>query len=130
MSEIVKMQFPAKREYLKAIRLAVSGIACNNQYDVDELEDLKSCVAEACILFLCRQENEFLNLSIECSEELHVKVSGTGSQTICVECTECTDFSEEISKMMIQSLSDHAVFEEEKGILQAVSFNKKPNGRQ
>ncbi len=56
MADTVKMQFPAKREYLKAIRLAVAGIACNSAYDVDEIEDLKTCVAESCILFLCRQK--------------------------------------------------------------------------
>ena len=126
MAETVKMQFPAKREYLKAIRLAVSGIACNIAYDVDEIEDLKTCVAESCILFLCRQKSEELEISVECKDDVRVIVRGQGRQILCEECAECTGFSEVISRLMIQSLSDAASFEEENGMLKSVSFSKKP----
>ena len=126
MADTVKMQFPAKRESLKAIRLAVAGIACNSAYDVDEIEDLKTCVAESCILFLCRQKSETLEIVVDCGDHVSVTVRGEGRQIVCEECTECTGFSEEISKLMIQSLSDDAVFEEEDGMLKAVSFGKKP----
>ncbi|WP_066684065.1 ATP-binding protein [Christensenella intestinihominis] len=126
MAETVKMQFPAKREYLKAIRLAVAGIACNSEYDVDEIEDLKTCVAESCILFLCRQKSEALEILVDCGDRVYVTVRGEGRQVLCEECAECTGFSEEISKLMIQSLSDDAEFEEEDGMLKSVSFGKKP----
>ncbi|MEF9987854.1 MAG: hypothetical protein RR597_01845 [Christensenella sp.] len=129
MAEIIKMQFPAKREYLKAIRLAVSGIACNIEYDVDEIEDIKTCVAEACILFLCRQKSEGLELFVECGQGIRIEVCGTGAQQICEECVDCTGFSEEISRMMIQSLSDNAKFEEENGMLQSISFGKIPSNQ-
>ena len=72
MADTVKMQFPAKREYLKAIRLAVAGIACNSAYDVDEIEDLKTCVAESCILFLCRQKSETLEIVVDCGDHVSV----------------------------------------------------------
>ena len=127
MAETIKMQFPANREYLKAIRLAVSGIACNIEYDVDEIEDLKACVGEACLLFLCGQKSENLELSVECGEGMRIVVCGTGKQTVCEACTDCTGFSEEISKLMIQSLSDDAEFEDENGLLLSISFSKKPN---
>ncbi len=127
MAETIKMQFPAKREYLKAIRLAVSGIACNIEYDVDEIEDLKTCVGEACILFLCGQQSENLELSVECAQSMHIRVRGTGNVTMCEGCADCTGFSEEISRLMIQSLSEDAEFEEEDGLLKSISFSKKPN---
>lgn len=127
MAETIKMQFPAKREYLKAIRLAVSGIACNIEYDVDEIEDMKACVGEACLLFLCGQKSEILELFVECGDSMRVSVQGKGAQTICEDCADCTGFSEEISRLMIQSLSDDAEFEEENGLLQSISFSKKPN---
>ncbi len=126
MAEVIKMQFPAKREYIKAIRLAVSGIACNIDYNVDEIEDLKACVAEACILFLCGQESEGLQLAIECGDKISVEVRGTGETKVCMDCDDCTGFSEEISRLMIQSLSDDSEFFEENGILRAVSFTKQP----
>ncbi|MBC5646917.1 ATP-binding protein [Christensenella tenuis] len=126
MTDTVRMKFPAKREYLKAIRLAVAGIACNSAYDVDEIEDLKTCVAESCILFLCRQKSEILEVVVDCGDHVSVTVRGEGRQVVCEECVECTGFSEEISKLMIQSLSDDAEFEEEDGMLRSVSFGKRP----
>ena len=45
---------------------------------------------------------------------------------MCEECTDCTGFSEEISRLMIESLSDDADFHEENGVLQEVTFSKKP----
>lgn len=126
MSEVIKIQFPAKREYIKAIRLAVSGIACNIDYNVDEIEDLKACVAEACILFLCRQASDGLEITLGCDDAIRVSVRGTGNMKMCEECTDCTGFSEEISRLMIESLSDDADFHEENGVLQEVTFSKKP----
>ena len=61
---------------------------------------------------------------MDCGDHVSVTVRGEGRQIVCEECTECTGFSEEISKLMIQSLSDDAVFEEEDGMLKAVSFGK------
>ncbi|MEA4854477.1 MAG: hypothetical protein VB082_09440 [Christensenella sp.] len=126
MAERIEMRFPAKREYMKAIRLAVSGIACNINYNLDEIEDMKTCVAEACILFLCGQTCDELVLQIECEDGLHVDVHGVGVVPVCGECTDCTGFSEEISRLMIESLSENACFEEEEGILKKISFSKTP----
>ena len=88
MAEIIEMRFPAKREYMKAIRLAVSGIACNIDYDVDEIEDLKTCVAESCILFLCGQTCESIELKVECAGSMQVKVRGIDISPVCEECED------------------------------------------
>ncbi len=126
MAEIIEMRFPAKREYIKAIRLAVSGIACNIEYTVDEIEDLKTCVAEACILFLCGQTCESIELNIECEQSVNVKIRGLQISPLCEECEDCTGFNEEISRLMIQSLSEDAQFLERDGVLSEVSFQKTP----
>ncbi|MEG2203022.1 MAG: hypothetical protein RRY10_05175 [Christensenellaceae bacterium] len=126
MSEIVKLQFPAKKEYIKAIRLAVSGIACNIDYNVDEIEDIKSCVAEACILFLCGQMCAGLHINIKSSDQLEIRVRAQKAECSLCDGQDCTGFSEEISKLMIQSLSDQSEFVEEDGILKEIYFVKKP----
>ena len=126
MAEIIEMRFPAKREYMKAIRLAVSGIACNIDYDVDEIEDLKTCVAESCILFLCGQTCESIELKVECAGSMQVKVRGIDISPVCEECEDCTGFNEEISRLMIQSLSEDAEFLEQDGVIREITFRKTP----
>ena len=127
MAEIIEMKFPAKREYMKAIRLAVSGIACNIDYDVDEIEDLKTCVGESCILFLCGQTCKGIELKIECADSMLITVRGLEISPVCEECEDdCTGFNEEISKLMIQSLSEDAEFLEQDGMLREITFKKTP----
>lgn len=123
MTEFVKMQFPADTEYISTIRLAVSGIAGKMDYNVDEIEDLKSCVAESCLLLLCGQECDGLVLDIEVDDSLKFKVGAVDAKPAS-DCSECEDFNEEISRLMIEALSNNAEFEEENGILKAISFDK------
>ncbi|WP_066648610.1 hypothetical protein [Christensenella timonensis] len=126
MAEIIEMRFPAKREYIKAIRLAVSGIACNIEYTVDEIEDLKTCVAESCILFLCGQTCEGIEIGIECTDSISIRVKGLEISPVCEECEDCTGFNEEISRLMIQSLGEEARFVERDGMLHEIAFKKSP----
>ncbi|MEA5004581.1 MAG: hypothetical protein VB081_13930 [Christensenella sp.] len=129
MAEMIEMRFPAKREYIKAIRLAVSGIACNIEYTVDEIEDLKTCVAEACILLLCGQTCEAIGLDIECSDNINFRIHGLAIDPVCEECDDCTGFNEEISRLMIQSLSEDVQFVEKDGVLNEILFKKSPTAQ-
>ncbi|MDL2237618.1 hypothetical protein LJC56_07305 [Christensenellaceae bacterium OttesenSCG-928-K19] len=122
MTEYVKMQFPADTEYISAIRLAVSGVAGKKDYNVDEIEDLKSCVSEACLLVLCGQECSGLSVDIAIEDSLKLKVEGLDAKPLA--CEECEDFNEEISKLMIEALSENVEFKEVDGILYTVSFEK------
>ncbi|MGI6152818.1 MAG: hypothetical protein ACOYJB_03135 [Christensenellaceae bacterium] len=124
MTEIIRMQFPANANYISAIRLAVSGIAGNMDYNIEEIEDLKSCIGEACILFLCGEECKGVDIAITLSEQIDIAVEGRYETKTPAACGECTEFSGEISKIMIQSLSDDAVFEEEDDVLRRISFSK------
>ena len=123
MAEHIRLQFPADTEYIGAIRLAVSGIAGKMDFKVDEIEDLKSCVAEACILLLCGQKCAALDIGIDVDGEIRLKVEGTDVKP--GECEDCAEFNEEISRIMIEALSDDAEFHEENGILYSIAFQKR-----
>lgn len=128
MEDKINIQFPAKSNYISAIRLAVSAIAEQMNFNVTEIDDLKSCVAEACILFLCGEYCESISIEITIKDKIHVLVEGmlrneAACKGLCGE-----EFSSEISKIIIQSLSDEANIHEEDGILKRISFSKKAEG--
>ena len=91
-----------------------------------EIEDLKTCVAESCILFLCGQTCEGIELNIECADSISIRVRGLEIDPVCEDCDDCTGFNEEISRLMIQSLSEEAQFLEQDGVLHEIIFKKSP----
>ena len=44
----LEIRFPSRREYVGVVRLAISGIAQRCNFTIDEIEDLKIAVTEAC----------------------------------------------------------------------------------
>jgi anti-sigma regulatory factor (Ser/Thr protein kinase) len=81
MAESIQMRFPADTEYIGAIRLAVSGVAGKLDYAVDEIEDMKSCVAEACLLILYGGECDGIDVGIEIVGGMKLFVSGVDEWT-------------------------------------------------
>jgi serine/threonine-protein kinase RsbW len=50
--DVIRLQFPARPEYILAVRLAVSAVAERVGFDIEDIEDLKVASAEACTLLL------------------------------------------------------------------------------
>lgn len=124
MVDRILMQFPADTGYTSAVRLALSGIAGRLDYAVDDIEDIRSCVSEACILILNGQKCERLEFEIDAgAARIRVTVRGIGISPDTGEAFE--DFSEEVSRIMIEALSDECAFVEDDGMLSQISFGKK-----
>ena len=127
MTDVIQMRFPADTEYISAIRLAVSGVAGKLEFGIDEIEDLKSCVSEACLLLLCGQKCSGIGIDMELEDSIKLNVKGLDVEG-CDDCLdEHLDFNEEISRLMIQALSENVDFQEENGLLQSISFQKEHN---
>lgn len=45
-------EFPAKADYLLSVRLLASSVGDRMELDLDEIEDLKSAAAEACLILM------------------------------------------------------------------------------
>ncbi len=119
----VVLRLPANTDYINVVRLAVSGMAGRLDYTIDEIEDLKSCVSEACILLLCGQKCSRIEVCIEEEESIKICVDGIDVQLIDNE--ECVEFNSEISRIMIKSLSDNVSFVEKNDMLYSISFEKR-----
>lgn len=122
MSENIKMMFPADTGYIGTIRLALSGIAGHLDFRIDEIEDIKSCISEACLLLLNGQKCSGLVIRVEPGNPLAVSVQGENVQPDLE--TDFADFNDEISRIMIETLSDESTFVEEDGLLCEVEFDK------
>ena len=46
--DYVEMKIPAKPEYVRVVRLTVSGVASRMGFSFDDIEDLKLAISEAC----------------------------------------------------------------------------------
>jgi serine/threonine-protein kinase RsbW len=45
---VVKVEIPALSEYVAVMRLAISGVATRMHFNIEEIEDIKIAVSEAC----------------------------------------------------------------------------------
>lgn len=47
--EAIELKLPAKAEYMNVVRLSIAGIGERMNFSVDDIEDIKTAVGEACI---------------------------------------------------------------------------------
>ena len=123
MAEKIYMSFPPNTEYIGTIRLAASGLAGLLDFNLDTIEDFKSCISESCLLLLCGQTCTELKIEFEITDDIKVKVTGTDVKAADESAFE--EFNDEISRIMIEALSEESEFKETDGILQSIQFIKK-----
>lgn len=64
-----KLIFPAKPDYIRALRLAAAAVASQAGFNMDEIEDLKLLTSQA-FIFLMLEESRYVEVNItenECS---------------------------------------------------------------
>lgn len=70
MADRLQFVVPGKPEYITIVRLAVASAANSAGFDVDEVEDIKTAVSEACKNISCHGSEGFAEeYSVECSLE-------------------------------------------------------------
>ena len=108
MNDTVTFSFPAKTEYIPAIRLAVSGIASHLDMDVLQIENMKSCITESCMLLICSQSCNTFNITINITDDsVDFSVRGQDAEKIA-GCRGCMEFNAELAKMMIRTMSTYS----------------------
>lgn len=79
MADVVDLRVPADPAYLAVIRTATAGLAARMNLTLDEIEDMRIAVDEACVLLLPEHQGEaqFLHAAFTITEtSLDVQVSG------------------------------------------------------
>lgn len=116
--DTIILVLPSKPEYVSVARLTVSGIASRMGFDIEEVEDIKLAVAEACT-------NAIKHGYKECPGEYEVKASvegnclsisvsdkGCGFEMENVKCPDCNNLKEGgMGLFIIRTLMDDAELE-------------------
>lgn len=106
--DIIKLSIPTNKEYLTLARLTVSGIASKLGFNIEEIEDIKVSVAEACINSLRFTNEDNISLSIEVGENfLTINVSDVMEE---IPTGKISDRNFELGLLIIRSLMDEVEF--------------------
>lgn len=111
--DIVRLNIPKKPSYISLVRLTASGIAYNMALTIDEIEDIKVSIGEACINSLNFSEEDEISLVFQIEENrLSITVSGVKE-----DIPDLLDEKKEreLGLLIIKSLMDEVMFNE-KGI--------------
>jgi len=82
-SDIVELRIPCKAEWVAVARLAVAAIASRMHFTIEEVEDVKLAVAEACTNVI-QHAVDANHIEVRCEsgpEELRVRVRDNGRGT-------------------------------------------------
>lgn len=74
--DIINIKIPKKADYISLVRLTASSIASNLNLNIDEIDDIKVCIGEACnnvlsfskkneIMIIFEVDNEKLTIEVE-----------------------------------------------------------------
>lgn len=77
---LVELRIPSRAEWVGVARLAIAGIASRLQFSIEDIEDLKLAVAEACTNCI-QHASESDSIAISCSiksDKLIMTVADTG----------------------------------------------------
>lgn len=75
MKDTVTLQIPAEPVYISVVRLTASSLASNLGFDIEEVEDIRVCVSEACNNVMHDREQISLRFQIK-ENALAIDVDG------------------------------------------------------
>ena len=104
--DIIKLSIPSKVNYICVARLTTSSIGNNIGFNIDDIEDLKVCVSEACINALDKSTDINIEFMIEL-DKLIIKVDNVSKYR-----PEDLEINKEkkLGILIIESLMDEVYF--------------------
>lgn len=108
--DIIHLKIPRKADYISLVRLTASSIGYNLKLSIDEIEDIKVCIGEACNNALSLNTKKEISIVFNVEEdELSIEVEGV-IEDIPHELDESNE--RELGLLIIKSLMDRVVFNE------------------
>ncbi len=109
--DFISLNIPAKAEYISVARLAIAGVAATNLgFNIEEIDDLKVSLGEACVNVLKLQEKDEIHMEFEVKDgSIVMFVEGVQELTgeLLKEHAELN-----LSILIIESLMDEVNFQE------------------
>lgn len=100
------LKIPKKSEYMSTIRLTTSALVNMNEFNIDEIEDIKVIISEICTFFIKNIEGN--SESFEITYEIHSnKVRIIVSDLNQGQLSKDIELNSDMSIMIIESLADN-----------------------
>lgn len=116
--EKIKLSFSAKADNISIARLTTSAVCMKLNFGIDELEDMKLCVGEACNIILENpNEIEKIKIKFEIEKDLEISVKADYEEIIDMNTksdTKSEDSAPNYALMIIETLMDNVKLEEDK----------------
>ena len=113
--ETIKMEIPASPDYVSILRLTISGIANKIGFSMDEIEDMKVAVSEACTNAIKHSEDNKVDIIFNLLEDgmqIEIKDNGKGYDVGSIEIPDLSNPKESgLGIFIIQSLMDDVSIE-------------------
>lgn len=104
--DIIKLTIPMEAKYISIARLAISGLTYESGLTIDDVEDLKVCIGEACVHVLSNSDKDNIEMEFEVkSDKVHIRVNDVESPS---EERDGMNFG----LLIIESLMDEVSFNE------------------
>lgn len=104
--ETVELRVPSKPDYVSVVRLTTSAIASNADLNIDDIDDIKVAIAEACINALDKSEEIYIKYEI-LQDKLIIFVRNV-SEKISEDISDKKE--RELGILIIKSLMDEVEF--------------------
>ena len=115
--ELVELRIPARPEWVALARLAAATVANRLSFSIEEIEDVKLAVAEACTAVIQHENHgEFIQLTCEAlSDSLRVRVHDSGRHGVEAADARSMDFDEAriagLGVFLIRTLMDEVSYD-------------------
>ena len=98
--DVIKISLPAKAEYLTTVRLVAGSVAGQAGFNMEDIEDVKTALSEACLLLMpCKEET--LRLELWIKNGFHAVVRCNRFQEECKNSPE-----REFGAFLLEALTD------------------------
>ncbi len=104
--DIINLSIPAKAEYLITVRLVASSIAGRAGFDLDEIEEFKTALSEACLLLMPETSPvDLLRVSFWEERGVHATVTLRSTNQ-----SKLAKREREFANFLLEALADEVVF--------------------
>lgn len=107
----IYLNIPCKPDYISLVRLTASAIAHNLRLNIDEMEDIKVCIGEACVNVINQNCKDEISIQFLVEEnKLTIKVKDVQKDAV----NDSNGFKEsELGLLIIKSLMDEVEFNDQ-----------------
>lgn len=110
----VELRIPCKPEWVALARLAVAAVANRMHFSIDEIEDIKLAVAEACTNAIQHADGAASSIDIECQtalDGLHIAVRDRAHVARPEPVNATAEATEGLGVFLIRSLMDEVSYD-------------------